>query len=395
MATIVTIYVRHSKGCKYAGDEFAKRCDCCKHLRWTHEGKQYRRMAGTRSWAAAEEKKREIEDQHAGRTPQPQRNGIGIRAGIDVFIQDKRVQGLSDDVIAKYQRLLTRLESYCESRGVFTIQGVTRDLLTGFCSTWTSLYPSSLTRAKLRERLRSFLRYCYEAQWLDRVPPVPKFKIDEPETQPLTPEEYARLTDAVFVAIDSKRDGVELQRKVHTFLETMRWTGLAIRDTMTLRRAALSLDERKNLYRVTTKRKKTGVPVGVPIPARVAEALLAVPGDGEYFFWSGNGKPQSATSNWGQRYIAPVFKEAGIVSEGNMLSHRLRDTFAVDLLEKGVPMEEVSRLLGHRSIRTTEKSYAKWSKGRQDRADDLVTAGWSEPQKARQRAPKSRATTPA
>ena len=43
-----------------------------------------------------------------------------------------------------------------------------------------------------------------------------------------------------------------------------------------------------------------------------------------------------------------------------MMSHRLRDTFAVDLLEKGVPLEEVSKLLGHESIKTTERHYAKW-----------------------------------
>jgi integrase/recombinase XerD len=30
-----------------------------------------------------------------------------------------------------------------------------------------------------------------------------------------------------------------------------------------------------------------------------------------------------------------------------MKSHRLRDTLAVDLLEKTVPLEEVSKLLGH------------------------------------------------
>jgi site-specific recombinase XerD len=241
-----------------------------------------------------------------------------------VFIQDKAVQGVTPDVIAKYRRLLKRLEDYCTGRKVYAVQGITRDLLTGFCATWPELYPSSITRAKLRERLRSFLRYCYEAQWLDRVPPVPKFKIDEPETQPLTPEEYARLVDAVFVTIDSKRDGDGLQRKVHTFLETMRWTGLAIRDALTLRRDALTHDAKKRLYRVTTKRAKTGTPVSVPIPSSVAEALLALPSGGDYFFWSGNGKPQSATSNWGQRYIAPVFAAAGIVSEGNMLSHRLR-----------------------------------------------------------------------
>jgi integrase/recombinase XerD len=55
---------------------------------------------------------------------------------------------------------------------------------------------------------------------------------------------------------------------------------------------------------------------------------------------------------------------------------KLRDTFAVDLLEKGVPLEEVSKLLGHESIRTAERSYAKWVKGRQDRLNSLVTATW-------------------
>jgi site-specific recombinase XerD len=52
----------------------------------------------------------------------------------------------------------------------------------------------------------------------------------------------------------------------------------------------------------------------------------------------------------------------------------------VDLLEKGVPLEEVSKLLGHESIKTTEKSYAKWVQGRQDRLDALVTATWAKAQ---------------
>jgi integrase len=81
--------------------------------------------------------------------------------------------------------------------------------------------------------------------------------------------------------------------------------------------------------------------------------------------------------------IAPTFDAAKITSAGYMVSHRLRDTFAVDLLEKGVPMEEVSRLLGHTSIKTTEKSYAKWSKGRQDRVDALVTGTWAKKARAR------------
>ena len=58
----ITIFVRHSKGCKYEGEEFSRRCSCRKHFRWTQGGVQYRRKAGTRSWAEAEDNKRRLED---------------------------------------------------------------------------------------------------------------------------------------------------------------------------------------------------------------------------------------------------------------------------------------------------------------------------------------------
>ena len=50
----------------------------------------------------------------------------------------------------------------------------------------------------------------------------------------------------------------------------------------------------------------------------------------------------------------------------------------MSLLQNGVPLEEVSKLLGHESIKTTEKSYAKWVRARQDRLDALVSATWKE-----------------
>ena len=60
-----------------------------------------------------------------------------------------------------------------------------------------------------------------------------------------------------------------------------------------------------------------------------------------------------------------------------IISHRLRATFAVDQLQKGLPLEHVSKLPGHRSVTTTERHYAKWAKGRQDRPDALVSATWN------------------
>jgi site-specific recombinase XerD len=155
----------------------------------------------------------------------------------------------------------------------------------------------------------------------------------------------------------------------------MRYSGLAIRDAVTLERAELKHDAGKNLYRVVTSRQKTGTDVSVPIPATVDEELLALTNNNvRYFFWTGE-SAETIAKTWASRYLRPLFEAANLPS-GHMVSHRLRDTFAVSLLEKGVPLEEVSKLLGHTSIKTTEKHYAKWVKGRQDRLDSLVTGTW-------------------
>jgi integrase len=58
--------------------------------------------------------------------------------------------------------------------------------------------------------------------------------------------------------------------------------------------------------------------------------------------------------------------------------HCLRDTGAVEWLSAGIPLEEVSKLLGHTSVKTTEKSYAPWVTARQDRLDALVVATWKQ-----------------
>ena len=157
IAPVITIFVRHGKDakgepCKYTGDEFEKRCRCRKHLRWSLNGKQYRQKAGTRSWAEAEDVKRELERQLSGREPEPSPDASPklISEALELFLTDKRLQGLKGDGIEKYDRELNRLRVYCENRGVFTVQGITRELLTEYAATWPDLYPSAFTRSNVR-----------------------------------------------------------------------------------------------------------------------------------------------------------------------------------------------------------------------------------------------------
>jgi integrase/recombinase XerD len=83
--------------------------------------------------------------------------------------------------------------------------------------------------------------------------------------------------------------------------------------------------------------------------------MRALPGQGEYFFWSGASKISSAIGN-ARETISRVLAVASI--EGH--PHRFRDTFSVSLLSKGEDLHTVQLLLGHTSIKTTEKHYAPY-----------------------------------
>jgi integrase len=62
--------------------------------------------------------------------------------------------------------------------------------------------------------------------------------------------------------------------------------------------------------------------------------------------------------------------------ESRTATPTLRDTFAVGLLQVGVPIERVSVLLGHSSTKVTEKYYAPWVLARQEQLEADVRRSW-------------------
>ena len=125
------------------------------------------------------------------------------------------------------------------------------------------------------------------------------------------------------------------------------YTGLAYIDVSQLKHSDIRESFDKNLW-IMTKREKTNVDVNVPlldIPKQIIEKYRnKMPGD----------KALPVISN---QKMNAYLKEIGTVCriEKNLSFHLARHTFATTItLSKGVPIESVSKMLGHTNIQTTQ-----------------------------------------
>jgi integrase/recombinase XerD len=155
----------------------------------------------------------------------------------------------------------------------------------------------------------------------------------------------------------------------------MRWSGLAISDAVGLTKDRL--DATGALF---LRRAKTGIAVFVPLPPAVTSLLGELPSKSPgYFFWSGHGDLISAVKGY-SRSLRKLFRIADLKNPDGTRkwchSHMFRDTFAVELLLAGVPIDQVSVLLGHRSVKMTEKHYLPWVKARQRQLTASVRQAW-------------------
>jgi integrase/recombinase XerD len=189
---------------------------------------------------------------------------------------------------------------------------------------------------------------------------------------PLTHEEMVKiLTACNGLLITTPIEGKLNAHRLKTLVLLMRYTGMRVSDAVTLTSDRL---DGKRLFLYT---QKTGVPVYTVLPDSVLKALEATPRmtDTRYF-WSGQGKRETVICHWQMR-LKKVFDLAEVSKgEGNAISHRFRDTFAVELLLAGVPIERVSILLGHQSVRVTERHYNPWVRSRQEQLEADVARAW-------------------
>jgi integrase len=352
---MLNLYRRHRANCKSSARR--AKCSCPIWVQGVLRGENIRKSLDLTNWEAASRLIRDWEVEG----PAPAVTVIDATAR---FISDRESMKLSEAMMRKYRNVAAELD---RELGDTPLRSVTTDRLRRLRESW-KLAP--ITTQKRLEMVRKFFTFCMDSDWIDKNPArgveAPPVKYDP--TLPFTDGEMEKI----LWAADSIREAHPMipkgtEKKLKALILLMRYSGIRISDAVMFRR------EKLKDGKLFLKQEKTKHPVWVPLPKNVVNAIAECDEGNEYFFYRNIGKPKSAITEWQQR-LKLVYEMAGI-EDGH--SHRLRDTFSVDLLQKGVSLETVSMLLGHTSIKTTQRHYAPWVKSRQDALEKAVKLSWA------------------
>lgn len=358
------LYRRHRTTCKHRAWTY-RRCSCPIQVKGTLAGESVKKSLDLTSWEAAQKLIGEWTTN--GRLGQLNETEQTVEAAVTAYMDDAGVRGLAAATIGKYRVLLKgRLLTWAAHESITLLVSLDLHAISTFRATWPD---APLAKSKNSERLRAFLRWCVARGWTrtNAAENLSAVKVPHAPTLPYAQGEMTAILDAIDRYPTFNTQGYDNRARLKAFVLVLRWSGLRIRDAAQLSWAQVA-DGKIRLYT-----QKTGQHVYVPLPAMCVEALDAIRHDRPYIFWTGNGLAKSAVADW-QRSLRRLFELANLTGAH---AHRFRDTFAVELLLAGVTIQDVSILLGHSSVKITEKHYAPWVKARQERLERIVSETWA------------------
>jgi site-specific recombinase XerD len=200
---------------------------------------------------------------------------------------------------------------------------------------------------KYISNLKKIVNGCFRKGWLTKDP-FSGFKMAKQEI------EREALTDQELQKINSKTFPTDRLNFVKDIFLFSCYTGLAYADVKKLRRTEIASGIDGN-YWIFTNRQKTDTQSRIPL-LPPAQAIVEKYKDSPTCSDSGHVLPVLSNQKM-NAYLKEIADVCGITK--NLTFHIARHTFATTVtLSNGAPIESVSKMLGHRNLKTTQH-YAK------------------------------------
>lgn len=312
-----------------------------------------------------------------------------IEQAVEMWLDRTRHYYGEGGTYQQYRSMLKGLTRYLDKWNYRRPEGeriaLVDQLTPAFCTKWYQSWKYS--NSVMRQRwgvIRSFFSYLQQQGEITSNPvlairAVPREPIFL--NVPFTDQQYNDILNQIQVTDPGPTTDSKVYRKrLHIFVELLRWTGMDIGDAIQFRPAMV--DDEGVLRYIRTK---TGIQAVVPLQPHMVELLKEVPLAPDSipdmpFRYAGNDLA-SDVHNWSRR-IRRVLAGASVtgvqlVEKSGVAAYdrngypvtkstnvkMFRHTFAVGCLVAGVPRENVARMLGHQTTDMIDAHYAPWVKG--------------------------------
>jgi len=253
------------------------------------------------------------------------------------FCYDRINQRTLRESSKKQQR--SAIGTLVEFGGIKTFSDITLANITKYDEWLHKKFKVQVTIYSKHKVLRTYIR---EAVKFDRLGSCPYDKLSIGRGKP-SEGKFMREEDMLKVEQANLPPVLE---KVRDLMTVQFYTGLAYADLMTF--STEGIRDLNGTRLLIGRRMKTGVEYTIPLLDKVLSVLARHP----------NGLPTMSNVQYNLR-IKAVCVAAGVANADKISSHWLRRGAGYWLLNNGVSMETVSRVLAHSSIRMTESIYAK------------------------------------
>ncbi len=252
-------------------------------------------------------------------------------------------KGLSENTVHAYKSDLENLQEFLGKKALSDVKE--KDLVRFFSEINGKGWASS-TKARLQVTLKVFYRFIKREGWIETDPTL---ALEQPAVWQKVPEVLS--LDEVIALIHAPDPKTLIGARDRAIFEVLYATGIRVSELCSLK--LQDVDE--SVVRVVGKgRKERYVPIGKAAIEALDHYLIHHRGEGgenRPLFLTKQGKGIDRVTVWGR--IKHYAKKAGITK--SISPHTLRHSFATHLLDHGADLRVIQEMLGHASIKTTDR----------------------------------------
>jgi len=260
----------------------------------------------------------------------------------DQFIKYLEKNGRASATILAYSKDLDQLIEFLAKQNILKVEDISADHVEGFKGELKSAQYTLKSISRKLNSVKSFFKYLVNQGVVSSSPANsvshPKYEVAPPRV--LSPLEYRALRDAC-------RDDV----RMYAIVEILLQTGLRIGELAGIQLQDISLEKNYLKIRAFESHDARKVPLNKTAKEAIESYVKERPKTkNTTLFITKTGNPFLIRNI--RTAINRYFRIAGIE---NAKVNDLRHTFIVEQLKAGLPLVDLSKMVGHKRLSTTEK----------------------------------------